>query len=55
MIWDNCTAQESNTVESVQPEAARIITGPSKGTSDKLYHVLGGNHYVIIIKLVNEF
>ena len=42
IIWDNCTSEESELLESVQLEAARIITGLRKGTSRvKLYNELG--------------
>ena len=42
IIWDNCTIGESDLIESVQLEAARIITGLRKGTPrDKLYRELG--------------
>ena len=42
IIWDNCTNQESDLIESVQYEAARIVTGMRKGTSRlKLYNELG--------------
>ena len=33
IVWDNCSIHESDLLESVQPEAARIITGLRKGTS----------------------
>ena len=42
VVWDNCTKQESDLIESVQYEAARIVTGLRKGTSrSKLYSELG--------------
>ena len=42
IIWDNCRIQESDLLESIQLEAARIITGLRKGTShEKLYTELG--------------
>ena len=38
VVWDNCTQQQKSDVESVQTEAARIITGATKYCSiDKLY------------------
>jgi hypothetical protein len=38
IVWDNCILHESELLESVQLEAARIITGLRKGTSHaKLY------------------
>ena len=38
IIWDNCTKQQSDLLESIQLDAARIITGLRKGTShDILY------------------
>ena len=54
MIWDNCKTEETNAIESVQLEAAHIITGLRKGISDKLYIInLGGNRYVINAEMVN--
>jgi hypothetical protein len=42
IVWDNCSLHESELLESVQLEAARIITGLLKGTSHaKLYTELG--------------
>ena len=42
LVWDNCTNQESDLIESVQCEAARIVTGLRRGTSRlKLYNELG--------------
>ena len=42
IVWDNCTNQESDLIESVQYEAARIVTGMRRGTSRlKLYNELG--------------
>ena len=42
IVWDNCSIHESDLMESVQLEAARIITGLRKGTSHvKLYTELG--------------
>ena len=42
LIWDNCTNEESDLIESVQYEAARIVTGMRRGTSRlKLYNELG--------------
>ena len=42
IIWDNCTQEESDLIESVQQAAARIVTGLRKGTPRwKLYKELG--------------
>ena len=42
IIWDNCTKQQSDLLESIQLDAARIITGLRKGTShDILYKETG--------------
>jgi len=30
IIWDNCTNQQNSDIESVQNEAARIVTGATK-------------------------
>jgi hypothetical protein len=38
VVWDNCTREQSDLIESVQYESARIVTGLQKGTSRvKLY------------------
>ena len=42
VVWDNCTREQSDLIESVQYESARIVTGFRKGTSRvKLYGELG--------------
>ena len=42
ILWDNCTKQQSDLLESIQLDAARIITGLRKGTNhDMLYAELG--------------
>lgn len=42
IIWDACTQQQSNLLESIQLDAARIITGLRRGTSHSiLYAELG--------------
>jgi hypothetical protein len=42
IVWDNCSIHEYDLLESVQLEAACIITGLRKGTSHaKLYTELG--------------
>ena len=42
VVWDNCTREQSDLIESVQYESARIVTGLRKGTSRvKLYGELG--------------
>ena len=33
VVWDNCTHYESNDMEKIQNEAARIVTGATKLTS----------------------
>jgi hypothetical protein len=33
IIWDNCTAGNSELLESVQYQSARVVTGAIKGTS----------------------
>ena len=33
ILWDNCTKQQSDLLESMQLDAARIITGLRRGTS----------------------
>ena len=42
IVWDNCTAQNSNTLEKLQNEAARIVTGLTRFVSlDNLYRECG--------------
>jgi hypothetical protein len=42
IVWDNWSIQESDLLEGVQLEAARIIIGFRKGTSpEKMYTELG--------------
>ena len=42
IIWDNCTKQQADLLESVQLDAIRIITGLRKGTShETLYKEVG--------------
>ena len=42
IIWDNCTKQQSDLLESIQLDAIRIITGLRKGTDhDVLYNEVG--------------
>ena len=33
VLWDGCTESESDLLEHVQYEAAKIVTGVMKGTS----------------------
>ena len=37
VIWDNCTQQGKNELEKIQLEAARIATGATKVSVQKLY------------------
>ena len=37
-IWDNCSKQDSDMLESVQLEMARIVTGACRGTSHALLY-----------------
>ena len=42
VVWDNCTTEKSDLLETVQLEAARIITGLKNGPSHQLlYNELG--------------
>ena len=42
IIWDNCTKQQADLLESIQLDAIRIITGLRKGTShETLYKEVG--------------
>jgi hypothetical protein len=42
IIWDNCSKEQSDLIESIQQDAARIVTGLRKGTPKwKLYNELG--------------
>ena len=33
MLWDGCTDEESELLESVQYEAGKVVTGAMRGTS----------------------
>ena len=33
IVWDNCTIQNSNTLEKLQNEAARVVTGLTRSVS----------------------
>jgi hypothetical protein len=47
VIWDNCTQNEANLLESVQVEAGRIIIGLRVNSSrSKLYSELGWNPFI---------
>ena len=37
-LWDNCTQQEAELLESVQLEALRIISGLRRGTSHSIIY-----------------
>ncbi|MCG8096842.1 MAG: hypothetical protein JAZ17_25000 [Candidatus Thiodiazotropha endolucinida] len=42
VVWDNCTQQQSNSLEKIQLEAGRIVSGTTKLVEiDKLYAELG--------------
>ena len=39
IVWDNCTAEQANSIERLQNEAARIVTGLTRSVSlEKLYN-----------------
>ena len=42
VVWDNCTQYESNDLEKIQNEAARIVTGATKLTSLQSLHIETG-------------
>ena len=42
ILWDNCTAEETNQLESLQLQGLRIITGLIKGTSHALIYKESG-------------
>ena len=45
IVWDNCTANESNNIEEVQLAALRAITGTKRGTNHQnLYMETGIEH-----------
>ena len=37
VVWNNCTQYESNELDKIQNEAARIVTGATKLASIALY------------------
>ena len=42
IVWDNCTIQNSNTLEKLQNEAARVVTGLTRSVSlENLYKECG--------------
>ena len=42
IVWDNCTIQNSNTLEKLQNEAARLVTGLTRSVSlENLYKECG--------------
>lgn len=65
VVWDNCTDEQSNLLESIQIEAARIITGLRRNSSKQyLYQELGwetlkkrrNNHKLILLfKILNNY
>ena len=42
VVWDNCTQYESNDLEKIQNEAARIVTGATKLTSLQSLYIENG-------------
>ena len=61
VIWDNCTQNEANLLESVQVEADRIITRLRVNSSrSKLYSELGWNPFIkeernkVVVTLLNN-
>lgn len=64
-VWDNFTDEQSNLLESIQIEAARIITGLRRNSSKQyLYQELGwetlkkrrSNHKLILLfKILNNY
>ena len=42
VVWDGCTIEQRNSLEKLQNEAARIVTGLTKSVSlNRLYHECG--------------
>lgn len=42
IVWDNCTAEQANSLEKMQNEAARIVTGLTRSVSlENLYNECG--------------
>ena len=42
IVWDNCTSREKETIEKIQIEAARLVTGITRSASlDNLYKEIG--------------
>ena len=42
VVWDNCTQYESKDLEKIQNEAARIVTGATKLTSQQSLYIETG-------------
>ena len=65
VVWDNCTEEQSKLLESVQIEAARIITGLRRNSSvNHLYKELGwetlktrrkNNKLILLFKIINNY
>ena len=46
VIWDGCNEDDSELIESVQYEAARVVTGAMRGTSkSRLLHKVGNENW----------
>ena len=42
IVWDNCTVEQANSLEKMQNEAARIVTGLTRSVSlENLYNECG--------------
>ena len=42
IVWDGCTSQDLNSLEKLQNEAARVVTGLTRSVSlEKLYKECG--------------
>ena len=48
IVWDGCTAQDSNALEKLQNEAARIVTGLTRSVSlENLYRECGWKSQIV--------
>ena len=46
VIWDGCNEDDSELMESVQYEAARVVTGAMRSTSrSRLLHKVGNENW----------
>ena len=54
IVWDGCTDEQRNSLEKLQNEIARIVTGLIKSVSlDRLYNEAAGNRFIFVVNTRN--